>query len=303
MSRHSPHQGVINYNAGGKQDRLLLGISLLVLGEAFLVGMGASIKYLSDHVPLPQMMLFRNCFALIFVLPFVMRVGLGRLQTQNLRGHFKRALVGVCGMYCMFFSFATLRLSEAVMLKATSPILLGFIAWLLLGERLSKLGWWAIFAAFAGVAVIVRPSELEAGVGIGLLAGVSAAVLVAYVKILVRRLGRTEAVEVIVFYFAAFATVLTLPAALWVWQPIASESWTWLLFIALLATFGQLSITKAYTVAKVSKVAIFSYLSLPIAGFLGWFLWSEVPDFAMVAGSIIITCAGALSVYASYKDR
>lgn len=299
MSQYSPHQSVINYNAHGKQDRLLLGVLLMAIGETFLVMMGATIKHVTAELPLTQVIFFRNFFALAFVLPLVTKLGLHQLKSSNMSIHFQRGLYGVTSMLCLYYSFSTLKLTEAVLLKSTSPIFLSLIAWFILRERLPLISWLAIFLAFFGVVVIVNPSAMSTTIQLGFLLGFTSALLAALAKIMVRRLGRTESSEVIVFYFGLFGAVLSLPFAVWFWQPVQLYQWGFLVLIALLATMGQLCVTKAYTVAKAGKVAMFSYLSMPIAGGMGWLLWNESITTPLVLGSLVIIVAGVMSVYAS----
>jgi len=301
MSRYSPHQNVVNYNAHGEHDRFLLGVLLVALGETFLVGMGAVVKHLSQELPLVQIVFFRNFFALILLFPLVVKVGLPYLKTRQLHTHFLRGLFGVIAIFCMFYTFANLRLTEAVLLKATSPIMLSLMAWLILREHLNGLSWCAIGLAFIGVLIMMQPNELDLTISLGFIAGISAALLASLAKVMVRKLGRTEPSEVIVFYFSAFATAFTLPFMILAWQPVADDQWLFLLLIAVLASLGQLCLTKAYTVVKAGRIAMFSYLSLPIAALLGWLLWSETIDLALLAGVLIIVAAGAINFYGNRR--
>lgn len=296
-----------NYNAGGKQDQLLLGIFFMVLGETLIVLSGAIVKHLADEVPVSQIVFFRNFFGFVMLLPIVLRIGvlrtgLVRLKTEKLPIHFQRAAFGVCAMSCLFYSFQTLKLTEAVLLKATSPIMLTFIAWIVLRERLSWVGWSAVFLAFTGVIIIVNPVRFEPIIGLGFLAGVSSALLAALAKMTVRRLGRTEPSDVIVFYFMFFGSLLALPIAIWNWQWVSLIEWGWLALIAIVSTLGQLGVTKAFSVVKTGKVAIFTYLSLPIAGLLGWFLWQEEMTAPLILGTTVIIVAGFLSALNTSKS-
>lgn len=299
LSQYSPHQTVVNYNAGGKQDQLMLGILFMAVGETLIVMGGAAIKQVTDGLPVVQVMFFRNFFGLLLLLPLVLRVGLVRLKTDKLAIHFQRAVYGVIAMFCMFYSFHTLKLTEAVLLKATSPILLSLIAWVLLRERVSKGGWCAIVLAFVGVVIIVNPSEFDPVLGLGFLAGLTSALVAAFAKIMVRKLGQTEPSDVIVFYFMAFGTLFTLPLAVLNWQAIDLHQWGLLLLVALFSTAGQLGITKAYSLAQAGQVSMFTYLSMPAAGLLGWVFWKETITFPLVAGTAVIIAAGVLSVYSS----
>lgn len=301
MNQYSPHQNVINYNAGGRQDRLLLGVLMIVFGEGILVMMGAVIKHIGPQMPLMQIMFFRNLLALLFILPMVYRVGIQHLKTENQSIHLQRGIFGVAAMFCMFYSFSNIKLSEAILLKSTSPIMLSLMAWLVLREKMPSLAWVAIFLAFFGVAITADLRTLNVEFQLGFVAGIAAAMLAALAKVMVRRLGRTEPGEVIIFYFAVCGTLFTLPFVILQWQPISVEQWGFLLLIALLASFGQLFITKAYTVAKAGSVAIFTYLAMPIAAGLGWLIWDEQVDLPLIFGSAIVIAAGVLSFYANHR--
>ena len=60
MSLNSAQAITKNYNAGGRQDRLLLGVLLMVFGESLFVLMGAIIKHTGNDLPLIQVIFFRN---------------------------------------------------------------------------------------------------------------------------------------------------------------------------------------------------------------------------------------------------
>lgn len=303
MTQYSPHQTVVNYNAGGKRDQLLLGVLYMAVGETLIVFGGAAIKHVTSELPVVQVMFFRSFFGLLFLSPLVFHIGLARLKTQKLSLHFLRGLLGMLAMFGMFYSFHVLKLTEAVLLKATSPIMLTFIAWVVLKERLTWQAWCAVFLAFTGVVIIVNPAEFNPAIGLGFLAGISSAIIAAFAKTTVRRLGQTEGSDIIVFYFLLFGTLLTLPLLFVFWQPVTAEQWAWLGLVGVLSTAGQVGITKAFSVAQAGQVAMFTYLSLPVAGALGWFLWEERITLPLIIGTVIIVCAGSLSVLSSHKVK
>jgi len=271
----------------------------MAVGETLIVMGGAAIKQVTDGLPITQVMFFRNFFGLLLLLPLVLRFGFARLKTEKLSTHFQRAAFGVLAMFCMFYSFYILKLTEAVLLKATSPILLSLIAWLLLRERLNSTAWCAIFLAFFGVVIIVNPAEFDPVLGLGFAAGLASALLAAFAKIMVRKLGQTEPSDIIVFYFMGFGTLFTLPLTILNWQSVSWHQWGLLLLIGLFTTAGQLGITKAYSLAKAGQVAMFTYLSMPVAGVMGWVFWQETITWPLIIGTLVIVTAGVLSVYSS----
>jgi len=298
MSETSPHQQVVNFNAGGAEDRLLLGIILIALGEMCFVLMGVFVRQAANDISLAQIMFFRNFFALFFVAYAVSKVGFSKLRSKQQGLHLLRALVGITSMFFMVYSFSHLKLTEATLLKATSPIMIPLVAWLVLRERLGLLTWLAILLAFAGVAVIVAPDNLSLSTNLGFAAGLASAILASLAKVIVRKLGALDPSEIIVFYFAAYGTLITLPFCLWYWSAMSTTLWGLVILCALAATGGQLLVTRAYTIAKAGRIGMFSYVSMPIAGILGWLLWSESIAISLIIGSLMIVSAG----YLNYRE-
>ena len=286
---------ILNYNAHGKQDRLLLGISLMILGEAFFVVTGAIIKQLSTELPLVQIMFFRNFFGFLFTNILIYRTGFSSLKSQQLGTQIMRGLVGITAMGFMVFSYSQLQLTEATLLKATTPLFIPVIALILLAEKVKPLTWIAILLAFVGVLVIISPDIKEMQISIGWIAGLLAALFAALAKVLVRKLGRTDPSEVIMFYFSLIGTLVTLPFMLLHWQEMTSINWMLVIGLGLFATFGQYCLTKAYTVAKAGRIGLYGYSSLPVAGLIGWFIWDESISILLGIGMLIIIAAGILN--------
>ncbi len=298
MSEQSPHQQVVNFNAGGAEDKLLLGIFLMALGETCFVFMGVFVRQASSEIPLLQIMFFRNFFALFFLGFIIQRIGVSQLKSRRNALHFCRATIGLSAMFFMVYSFSELKLTEATLLKATSPIMIPFVAWIIIREQLGALTWAAIFIAFVGVIVIIAPTGLSLSANLGFLAGLTAALLASLAKVIVRKLGTTEPSEVIVFYFAFYGTLITAPLCWFFWQDMSVSVLGLVVLCALAASAGQLLVTKAYTIAKAGRVGMFSYVSMPIAGVLGWLIWSESISTSLVLGSIMIIIAG----YLNYRE-
>ncbi len=81
-----------------------------------------------------QVAFFRNLFALVFMLPWLARVGLSGLATRRLGTHVWRAVLGLLAMFCWFYAVTLLPLAEAVSLNFTVPLFATAGAALFLGE-------------------------------------------------------------------------------------------------------------------------------------------------------------------------
>jgi drug/metabolite transporter (DMT)-like permease len=55
-----------------------------------------------------------------------------------------------------------------------------------------------------------------------------------------------------------------------------------------LATFSQISLSKAYAYAPAGKIGPANYLAIIFAGIWAWLLWGEVPDILALDGMLLI---------------
>jgi len=186
------------------------------------------------------------------------------------------------------------RLADAVLLTYTLPLFVPLVEWLWLGERLSPRLAGPLAVGFVGIVVILRPTP---GLfrPVALLALLSA-VLAAIGQVGIRRLTATEPAPRIVFYFAAIATAISaVPAALaWVTPP--AQLWPVVAAMGLLATGGQLLLTRAYSSAPAAWVGPFLYTSVVFSGAFDWLFWRVLPDGLFLAGSVLVVVAAVLTL-------
>jgi drug/metabolite transporter (DMT)-like permease len=114
-------------------------------------------------------------------------------------------------------------------------------------------------------------------------------------KVNIRRMRSSEEPALrVVFYFALFASVLSvIPAAL-AWLPLTGETLLWLFLLGVLATLAQWALTAAYGHAPAGQLGAFTYASVIFAAVLGWWLWGESLSLLAIAGIGTIIAAGLL---------
>ncbi|MAD46601.1 MAG: EamA family transporter [Oceanospirillaceae bacterium] len=283
-------------------DEIRLGALYLLLGEGLLAIMGAIIKHLSDDLSTEQIVFFRNIAGLIVLLPLLLRAGLGQLKTRVWHWHLMRGLVGVTAMYCYFWALGHLPLTEAFLVKLSAPLFMPFLAWWWLREPAGRYSWIALLTGFAGVAVILRPGG-EHTFTIAAIIGLLGAVLAALAKVTIRRMSVTESSQRIVFYFALISAIVSAPGALLTWQPIPLQAWFWIAALGLVATTGQLALTKAYRIAPTGKVGVYVYSAVIYGALMGWWFWDEIPAWTTAAGAALIITAGIINLRGSRKPK
>lgn len=217
--------------------------------------------------------------------------------------HAWRSLIGVLSLGAWFYALAGLPLATAMTLNYMSSV---WIAAFLVGGALLT---WAprngvsalrqgplaltVVAGFVGVVLVLRPTlgqdQLFAGL-VGLLSGLTAAF--AYMQVMA--LGRIGEPEVrTVFYFAVGSAVAG--AAGMVVAGVSSWDWAhaaWLLPLGLLASLGQLCMTRAYSQGATLVVANLQYSGIVIGALYGLLLFGDRIPLVGWAGMGLIVASG-----------
>ena len=234
------------------------------------------------------------------------------LRTAYPGMHAWRSLIGVTSLGAWFYAIAKLPLATSMTLNYMSSV---WIAAFLVGGAL--LAWvpvpgrdprtqrpplqgplvLTVLAGFGGVVLMLRPT-LGADQGfaalVGLMSGLTAAF--AYMQVMaLSRIGEPETRTV--FYFAlggavagGLATLLTGFSA-WHWQHAL-----WLLPVGVLASLGQLCMTRAYSTAKTESgtllVANLQYSGIVFAAVYSVVLFGDRIDTMGWAGMALIVASG-----------
>jgi drug/metabolite transporter (DMT)-like permease len=266
----------------------------MVAAGLLFAAMGASIKLASRELPNAMVVFFRNAVGLAVLLPWLLPGGREGLRTRDLRGHLARGLAGLAAMYCFFYAIAHLRLATAVLLNQSVPLFLPLVGRVWLGEAVPARLWRVLALGFAGILLVLRPgSELF---GAASLIGLLSAMLGAVAQVGIRRLTRTEPAARIVFYFALIGTLGGAPAALAAWRPPSGPMGAILLVMGLLATLGQLEMTRAYASAPAAQVGPFIYVGPVFAGLFDWWIWGVLPDRLFLLGGLLVAVAAILTL-------
>jgi len=266
----------------------------MVVASLLFAGMGLAVKVASGELPNSGVVFFRSAIGLVALLPWLGGLRRSGLRTAHLREHLLRGLAGLGSMYCFFFALARLPLAEAVLLNYSLPLYMPVSERVWLKQPLPPRVWPPLLVGFAGIALVLRP-----GPGVfrpAALAAVASAVLASIAQVGVRRLTATEPVERVVFYFAVLSTAISAVPAAVAWQTPTVALWPTLLAMGVLATAGQLLLTRAYACAPASRVGPFIYTAVVFAGALDWMFRGVVPDALSLCGATLVMTAGIMAL-------
>ncbi len=272
----------------------------MVLSAFVFSTMAVCVKFAAVHFNNAELVFYRGVIGVVFMAIFARMRGTS-LVTRVLPTHIWRSIVGVLALSSWFYAIAHLPLATAMTLNYMSSVWIaaflvgGSLMFARAGERIQSQGPLvaAILASFAGVVMLLRPTiaQNQAFAGlIGLLSGLAAAF--AYMQVMVlARLGEPEARTV--FYFAVGSTLAgamgmaILGLSTWNWQHAL-----WLLPIGLLASFGQLCMTKAYSMSTnhggTLRMANLQYSGIVFSALFGLVLFGDLIPLLGWAGMALI---------------
>ncbi|HSQ06395.1 MAG TPA: DMT family transporter [Chromatiaceae bacterium] len=272
--------------------RLALGAAYVVLGEFMFASMGVGIRFVAAEVPNEVVVFFRNLISVLLLAPWLLRGAGGGLATKVPWLHLLRALAGLGAMYCFFYAIAQIPLAEAMLLKLTTPLFIPLIALLWLGEGITATIGLGVALGFGGVLFVLQPGL--AGPSPVALIGLLGGALAAVALVTVRRLSHSEPPTRIVFYFAGLATLVSAVPLPWAWRTPSPAALGWLGAIAILATLGQVCLTRGLSLAPAGQVGPFGYFAVIFGAGYGWLLWQEPLAWGTFVGSALILASGII---------
>ncbi len=173
-----------------QDDNVKAGVAWMLLTTLFFLSLDAVAKHLVSSYPVIQVVWGRFLFHLILAAMILgSRFGFF-VRSANLPLQIVRSILLLATTVLFFFGVRLLPLAEASAIMFTSPILLSILAIPFLGEKVGPYRWAAIFVAFLGALVVVRPGTGVMGVGALFLLGCS--FCNAFYQLITRKLRGTD---------------------------------------------------------------------------------------------------------------
>ncbi len=273
-----------------QDDNVKAGVAWMLLTTLFFLSLDAVAKHLVSSYPVIQVVWGRFLFHLILA-AMILGPRLGFfVRSASLPLQIVRSILLLATTVLFFFGVRLLPLAEASAIMFTSPILLSILAIPFLGEKVGPYRWAAIFVAFLGALVVVRPGTGVMGVGALFLLGCS--FCNAFYQLITRKLRGTDEARTTLLYTALAGTVGASLAVPLVWTPIAAGDWPLFAALGVFGCLGHFTLIKAFQSAPATVVAPFSYASIIWAILYGFLFFGDLPDLWTLVGASIIAAGG-----------
>lgn len=278
----------------------LRGIVAMLIAVMSFALMDAGLKTLAAHYASLEVASLRALASLPFVLIWCgVSGGYGQLMHVRWPLHLLRAGLSVVMLGAFAYALRSLPLADAYSIFFVAPLLITALAVPFLGEKVGWRRWSAVGVGLVGVLIVLKPS----GTGWFTLSGLAVLVAAfgyAVSAITVRKLGRTDSVQAMVFWMLALTGLVAGLLAWTDWTLPRREHWSVLALIGVTGAMGQVAITEAFRRAPASTLAPLEYTALLWGILLDLTLWNTSPTLRTLAGATVIVVSG---LYLLHRER
>lgn len=261
----------------------------------------AIVKDLTETMNVGQVMFLRGLFASIMILAIARSRGALRPIRVAFSGRVALRAMGELGAtitYLIGLSYIPLAMASAILQALPLAVTMG--AALFLNEAVGWRRWLAILAGFAGVMIILQPGTGGFSPFAFLIV---LTVIFAAMRDIVTRMVDADIPSL--FLSAVTSIVVTLVGLLLVvplggWRPVSAGALVEIAGAAGLLIIGYQFLIMAMREGEISFIAPFRYTSFLWAILLGFVVFGDIPDTAMIIGGTIVVASG---LYTFYRER
>lgn len=269
---------------------------MLVTGLCF-VAVNTIVRGLEGALPAPQAAFIRFVYGTAFLIPALVPALKRGFAARVWRLFALRGLLHVMAVIAWFYAMARITIAEVTAIGFLNPIVVTVGAALFMGEKLAARRIAAICVAFLGALIVLRPGIRE--LDPGHLSQLGAAVMFGGSYLLAKRLTETVPPATVVAMLSLSCTIGLAPLTIIVWVPPTVAQLGWLGLVALFATCGHYTMTRAFAAAPMTVTQPVTFLQLIWASMVGVFIFHEpLDEWVVLGGGMMI---GAIT-YMTWRE-
>lgn len=267
---------------------------IAALGSGCLAGL---VRHAATDLHPFEVVFFRSLFAVVLLLPWLLKGAGTALRTQRFGWHFLRAAINVIAILTYFYAVTITPLAKAASLSFVSPLFATIFAILLLREPIRARRMVALAIGFLGALIIIRPGTEAMTLGTILVLVSSAAWGLALIVIKV--LSKTESAFTITAYASLLITPLSLIPALFVWQWPQPATWGWLVGVGVVGVIMHITGAQAFRLSDATAVLPVDFTKLAWSAIIGYVFFAEIPEIWVWVGGTVIFSS---TIYIAFRE-
>ncbi|MDM7458292.1 MAG: DMT family transporter, partial [Paracoccus sp. (in: a-proteobacteria)] len=269
---------------------------MLATGLCF-VAVNAIVRGLEGALPAAQAAFIRFMFGLVFLGPILVPALKAGFPPRIWTLFGLRGALHVVAVIAWFYAMSRITVAEVTAIGFLNPIIVTVGAALFLGERLATRRIAAIVVALLGALLVLRPGLRQ--LDPGHLSQVLAAIAFAASYLVAKQLSERVPAAVVVAMMSLTVAVGLAPFALAVWVSPTLSQLMWLALVAIFATLGHYTMTRAFSAAPLTVTQPVTFLQLVWASLVGVLIFGEPLDLWVILGGGLMI--GAIS-YITWRE-
>ena len=265
---------------------------------ALLPFMDAIAKYLSAELSFFQITWARYFFTVVWTLPLMYFFFRETLTfSQNLKLQIIRGLTLFFANICFFYSISIISMAKALTLAFVAPLITTALSPFFLKEKVGLRRWAAVIVGFIGSLIVIRPGYLD--VNLATIAGLGTGFFYGIYLVITRKLHSTDSPLLTLLLTGVVGAIIASFFVPVVWISPTFNQWLWLGLMGIFACLGHICLIYSLKYADASKLAPLGYTEIIPNVFIGYYFFSDFPDFWTFLGLFIIIISG---IYISRRE-
>ena len=270
-------------------------IFLIIISIIFGTLMGTFIKLAQEELNVFTTGFLRFLFGFLIITPYILKTKFEVFSTKNLKIHILRSALNLPAMLLGFAALAMLPLEKMTAIHFIVPIIVTILAVIFLKEKIYLYRSIALVMGFLGMLIILRPGIID--ISIGIYMALISSLIWSVVIILTKKVSKDDSAITILSHQYVYMSLFSFPLVIYFWDQPSLKTIIFILCAAMSGTILHIALNHAYKLVDVTMTQPYSFLGLVVSSIIGYFVFSDKPDFYTWLGASVIFCGVLLISY------
>ncbi len=270
-------------------------IFLIIISIIFGTLMGTFIKLAQEELNVFTTGFLRFFFGFLIIIPYILKTKFEVFSTKNLKIHILRSALNLPAMLLGFAALAMLPLEKMTAIHFIVPIIVTILAVIFLKEKIYLYRSIALVIGFLGMLIILRPGIID--ISIGIYMALISSLIWSVVIILTKKVSKDDSAITILSHQYVYMSLFSFPLVIYFWDQPSLKTIIFILCAAMSGTILHIALNHAYKLVDVTMTQPYSFLGLVVSSIIGYFVFSDKPDFYTWLGASVIFCGVLLISY------
>ena len=257
--------------------------------------MGTFIKLAQEELNVFTTGFLRFFFGFLIITPYILKTNFEVFSTKNLKIHILRSALNLPAMLLGFAALAMLPLEKMTAIHFIVPIIVTILAVIFLKEKIYLYRSIALVMGFLGMLIILRPGIID--ISIGIYMALISSLIWSVVIILTKKVSKDDSAITILSHQYVYMSLFSFPLVIYFWNQPSLKTIIFILCAAMSGTILHIALNHAYKLVDVTMTQPYSFLGLVASSIIGYFVFSDKPDFYTWLGASVIFCGVLLISY------